>query len=142
MAASRRTGLPHPADDRDHGTDAGPGRKCARDEELLVRVKVRGYGRGRLTVEASATGGLFACVEIRPGCMRLDRGSTAIGWRVVIEPQWWVHESDFCFVRFGFAGPSPVSLQTPSTRLVTPVPAQLPPATRPRRIFWAWSSNH
>ena len=32
----------------------------ATTKELVVRVKVRGYGRGRLTVEAVATGGLFA----------------------------------------------------------------------------------
>jgi hypothetical protein len=114
-------------------------------KELVVRVKVRGYGRGRLTVEAVGPGGLFASAsKSGPDACDWTAGRTAIGWRVVIEPQWWVHASDFCFVRFGFAGPSPVSLQTPSTRLVTPrpIPAQLPPATRPRRTIWAWSLNH
>ena len=86
-------------------------------KELVVRVKVRGYGRGRLTVEAVATGGLFASAsKSGPDACDWTAGQTATGWRVVIEPQWWVHASDFCFVRFGFAGPSPVSLQTPSRR--------------------------
>ena len=113
-------------------------------KELVVRLKVRGYGRGRLTVEAVATGGLFASAsKSDPEACDWTAGRTATGWRVVIEPQWWVHASDFCFVRFGVAGPPPVSLQTPSTRLVSPpVPAQLPPATRLRRTIWAWSLNH
>ena len=39
--------------------DAGPGQfDC--DERSWSSVKVAGYGRGRLTVEAVATGGLFA----------------------------------------------------------------------------------
>ena len=50
----------------------------------------------------------------------------------MIEPQWWVHASDFCFVRFGFAGPSPVSFKTPSTRLVTHRP--FPRSSRPRPV--------
>ena len=113
-------------------------------KELVVRLKVRGYGRGRLTVQAVGPGGLFASAsKSGPDACEWTAGRTATGWRVVIEPQWWVHASDFCFVRFGFAGPPPVSLQTPSTRLVTPpVPAQLPPATRLRRTIWAWSLNH
>ena len=102
----------------------------ATTKELLVRVKVRGYGRGRLTVEASATGGLFASAsKSGPDACDWTVGRTATGWRVVIEPQWWVHASDFCFVRFGFAGSSPVSLQTPSTRLVT---HPFPRSHRPR----------
>ena len=105
--------------------------KVLATKELLVRVKVRGYGRGRLTVEASATGGLFASAsKSGPDACDWTAGRTAIGWRVVIEPQWWVHESDFCFVRFGFAGPSPASLPTPSTRLVTHRP--FPRSSRPR----------
>ena len=84
-------------------------------KELVVRVKVRGYGRGRLTVEAVGPGGLVASAsKSGPDACDWTAGRTAIGWRVVIEPQWWVHASDFCFVRFGLAGPSPVSLQTPS----------------------------
>jgi hypothetical protein len=80
-------------------------------KELVVRVKVRGYGRGRLTVEAVATGGLFASAsKSGPDACDWTASQRAVGWRVVIEPQWWVHASDFCFVRFGFAGPSPVSL--------------------------------
>jgi hypothetical protein len=117
----------------------------ATTKELVVRVKVRGYGRGRLTVKAVGPDGLFASAsKSGPDACDWTAGRTAIGWRVVIEPQWWVHASDFCFVRFGFAGPSPVSLQTPSTRLVThrPHPAQLPPATRPHRTILAWSLNH
>ena len=81
-------------------------------KELVVRLKARGYGRGRLTVEAVATGGLFASASRSgPDACDWTAGRTAVGWRVVIEPQWWVHASDFCFVRFGFAGPSPVSSQ-------------------------------
>ena len=78
-------------------------------KELVVRVKVRGYGRGRLTVEAVGPGGLFASAS-KSGLDACDwtAGRRAVGWRVVIEPQWWVHASDFCFVRFGLAGPSPV----------------------------------
>ena len=79
-------------------------------KELVVRVKVRGYGRGRLTVEAVGPGGLFASAsKSGPDACDWTAGRRAVGWRVVIEPQWWVHASDFCFVRFGFAGPSPVS---------------------------------
>ena len=101
-------------------------------KELVVRVRVRGYGRGRLTVEASGPGGLFASAsKSDPDACDWTAGRTAIGWRVVIEPQWWVHASDFCFVRFGFAGPSPVSLQTPSTRLVTHRPSPRSPRPRP-----------
>ena len=71
-------------------------------KELVVRLKVRGYGRGRLTVEAVATGGLFASAsKSDPEACDWTAGRTATGWRVVIEPQWWVHASDFCFVRFG-----------------------------------------
>ncbi|CAH0377103.1 unnamed protein product [Pelagomonas calceolata] len=73
-------------------------------KELVVRVKVRGYGRGRLTVEAVATGGLFASAsKSGPDACDWTASQRAVGWRVVIEPQWWVHASDFCFVRFGFA---------------------------------------
>ena len=102
-------------------------------KELVVRVKVRGYGRGRLTVEAFATCGLFASAsKSDPDACDWSAGRTATGWRVVIEPQWWVHASDFCFVRFGFAGPSPASLPTPSTRLVTHRP--FPRSSRPRPV--------
>ena len=105
----------------------------ATTKELLVRVKVRGYGRGRLTVEAVGPGGLFASAsKSGPDACDWTAGRTATGWRVVIEPQWWVHESDWCFVRFGFAGPSPVSIQTPSTRLVTHRP--FPRSSRPRPV--------
>ncbi len=101
-------------------------------KELVVRVMVRGYGRGRLTVEASATGGLFASAsKSGPDACDWTAGRTAIGWRVVIEPQWWVHASDFCFVRFGLAGPSPVSLQTPSTRLALTAHSRAAPARDP-----------
>ena len=113
-------------------------------KELVVRVKVRGYGRGRLTVEAFATCRLFASAsKSDPDACDWSAGRTATGWRVVIKPQWWVHASDFCFVRFGFAGPSPVSLQNAidATRHSPPIPAQLPPATRLRRTIWAWSSS-
>ena len=92
--------------------DLTPGQKVlATTKELVVRVKVAGYGRGRLTVEASfGPGGLFASAsKSDPEACDWTAGRTATGWRVVIEPQWWVHASDFCFVRFGFAGPSPVS---------------------------------
>jgi hypothetical protein len=111
-------------------------------KELVVRVKVRGYGRGQLTVEAIGPGGLFASAsKSGPDACDWTTGRTAIGWRVVIEPQWWVHASDFCFVRFGFAGPSPCPY-LPLTRLVTHCPsAQLPPTIHLRRIFWAWSSS-
>ena len=102
-------------------------------KELVVRVKVRGYGRGRLTVQAVGPGGLFASAsKSGPDACDWTADRTAIGWRVVIEPQWWVHASDFCFVRFGFAGPSPVYLQTPSTRLVTHRP--FPRSSRPRPV--------
>ena len=114
--------------------------KVLATKELVVRVKVRGYGRGRLRVEAVGPGGLFASAsKSGPDACDWTAGRTAIGWRVVIEPQWWVHASDFCFVRFGFAGPSPVSLQNAidATRHSPPIPAQPPPATRPRRNFWA-----
>ena len=105
----------------------------ATTKELVVRVKVRGYSRGRLTVEAVGPGGLFASAsKSGPDACDWTAGRTAIGWRVVIEPQWWVHESDWCFVRFGFAGQSPVSLQTPSTRLVTHQP--FPRSSRPRPV--------
>ena len=104
----------------------------ATKEPVVVRVKVRGYGRGELTVEASARGGLFASAsKSGPDACDWTAGRTAISWRVVVEPQWWVHASDFCFVRFGFAGPSPVSLQTPSTRLVTHRPFPRSPRPRP-----------
>ena len=122
-----------------------PGQKVlATTKELVVRVKVRGYGRGRLTVEASATGGLFASAsKSGPDACDWTAGRTAIGWRVVIEPQWWVHESDFCFVRFGFAGSSPVSSKRHRRDRHSPaIPAQLPPATRLPRTIWAWSLNH
>ena len=103
-------------------------------KELVVRVRVRGYGRGRLTVAAVGPGGLFASAsKSGPEACDWTAGRTAIGWRVVIEPQWWVHASDFCFVRFGFAGPSPVSLQTPSTRLVTHRPFPRSSLPRPGR---------
>ena len=114
-------------------------------KELVVRLKVRGYGRGRLTVEAVGPGGLFASAsKSGPDACDWTAGRTAIGWRVVIEPQWWVHASDFCFVRFGFAGPC---LRCPlnaidATRHSPPIPAQPPPATHPRRTIWAWSSSH
>ena len=76
--------------------------KVLATKELVVRVKVRGYGRGQLTVEASATGGLFASAsKSGPDACDWTAGRRAVGWRVVIEPQWWVHASDFCFVRFG-----------------------------------------
>ena len=113
-------------------------------KELVVRVRVRGYGRGRLTVAAVGPGGLFASAsKSGPEACDWTAGRTAIGWRVVIEPQWWVHASDFCFVRFGLAGPSPVSSKNAidATRRSPPIPAQLPPATRLRRTIWAWSSN-
>ena len=113
-------------------------------KELVVRLKVRGYGRGRLTVEAVATGGLFASAsKSDPEACDWTAGRTATGWRVVIEPQWWVHASDFCFVRFGLAGPSPVSSQRHRRdSSLTALPAQPPPATRLRRTIWAWSSSH
>ena len=113
-------------------------------KELVARVKVRGYGRGRLTVQAVGPGGLVASAsKSGPDACDWTVGRAAIGWRVVIEPQWWVHASDFCFVRFGFAGPSPVSSKNAidATRRSPPIPAQLPPATRLRRTIWAWSSN-
>ena len=76
--------------------------KVLATKELVVRVKVRGYGRGQLTVEASATGGLFASAsKSGPDACDWTAGRRAVGWRVVIEPQWWVHASDFFFVRFG-----------------------------------------
>ena len=105
----------------------------ATTKELVVRVKVRGYGRGRLTVEAVGPDGLFASAsKSGPDACEWTAGRRAVGWRVVIEPQWWVHASDFCFVRFGFAGPSPASLPTPSTRLVTHRP--FPRSSRPRPV--------
>ena len=108
-------------------------------KELLVRVKVRGYGRGRLTVEAVGPGGLFASAsKSGPDACDWTAGRRAVGWRVVIEPQGWVHASDFCFVRFGFAGPSPVSLQTPSTRLVTHRPFPRSPRPRPVCAGLSW----
>ena len=112
-------------------------------KELVVRVKVRGYGRGRLTVEAVGPGGLFASAsKSGPDACDWTAGRTAIGWRVVIEPQWWVHASDFCFVRFGFTRPSPVSSKRHRRDRHSPaIPAQLPPATRPRRTIWEWSSS-
>ena len=116
----------------------------ATTKELVVRLKVRGYGRGRLNVEAIGPGGLFASAsKSGPDACDWTAGRRAVGWRVVVEPQWWVHASDFCFVRFGFAGPSPVSLQNAidATRHSPPIPAQLPPATRLRRTIWAWSSS-
>ncbi len=102
-------------------------------KELLVCVKVA--TKELLVADASKSG---------PDACDWTVGRTATGWRVVIEPQWWVHASDFCFVRFGFAGPSPVSLQNAidATRHSPPIPAQLPPATRLRRTIWAWSLNH
>ena len=102
-------------------------------KELVARVKVRGYGRGRLTVQAVGPGGLFASAsKSGPDACDWTAGRTATGWRVVIEPQWWVHASDFCFVRFGFAGPCLrcPSKFTPSTRLVTHQP--FPRSSRPR----------
>ena len=117
----------------------------ATKESVVVRVKVRGHGRGRLTVEAVGPGGLFASAsKSGPDACDWTAGRTATGWRVVIEPQWWVHASDFCFVRFGFAGPC---LRCPlnaidAARHSPAIPAQLPPATRLRRTIWAWSSNH
>ena len=113
-------------------------------KELVVRLKVRGYGRGRLTVQAVGPGGLFASAsKSGPDACDWTAGRTATGWRVVIEPQWWVHASDFCFVRFGFAGPC---LRCPlnaidAARHSPAIPAQLPPATRLRRTIWAWSSS-
>ena len=108
-------------------------------KELVVRVKVRGYGRGRLTVAAVGPGGLFASAsKSGPDACDWTAGRTAIGWRVVIKPQWWVHASDFCFVRFGVAGPPPVSLQTPSTRLVTHRPFPRSPRPRPVCAGLSW----
>ena len=112
-------------------------------KQLVVRVKVRGYGRGRLTVAAVGPGGLFASAsKSGPEACDWTAGRTAIGWRVVIEPQWWVHASDFCFVRFGLAGPSPVSSKRHRSDRHSPaIPAQLPPATRPRRTIWERRSS-
>ena len=98
-------------------------------KELVVRVKVRGYGRGRLTVEAVGPGGLFASAsKSGPDACDWTAGRRAVGWRVVIEPQWWVHASDFCFVRFGLAGPSPVSSKRHRAD------SSLPRSSRPRPI--------
>ena len=76
--------------------ELSPGQvKVLATEVLVVRVKVRGSGRGRLTIEAVGPGGLFASAsKSGPDACDWTAGRTAIGWRVVIEPQWWVHESD------------------------------------------------